>query len=495
MVYDRAIVGAGSAAAVYLCYYPVQTGKETVIVIGEPEPWTRRGGHRMGQPPQLLELPMALDESSYFAQDIGSHGVERPVTPMKAPSRVPRLIRHYEQLKESGSSPEDPFLRSSRYASSVQQIIGRYTPVADRVTSISGGDGSYRLALKGGDAIEARRVIIASGPGSVRPSAAYNPAYDGNPQLFASGEQFLDEDIRVKPGGVVCVEGGSATAAWAVEKALLGKAKGVFWFHRSSQNQSREKRFEEAFPAGGRNDWLRKHEDKITWCLADVASSAPRGMQIEVTFKNGVRVTCDQYVAAIGADGALNLLGDLGGTLKEIIDVNGHLDPDKQAVLGLGNEDLSLLAVGSAIYKSHTKYSSSNKYLPTAARPPEGIPTIIATIGALRRTIGGGNGKLWVDFNLQSFTDLDEYFFNTVQYFLAAGFSDGLDGLGEYTAKQVAQFVTDQVIGTRIMKSSSFGVSEAEMHNVFLQIWDFAYKTLGTKRLEEWGPLLKAYYS
>jgi hypothetical protein len=44
--YDRLILGAGSTAATYLSFFPPQPG-EKVGVIGMPDPWSRRGEHRI----------------------------------------------------------------------------------------------------------------------------------------------------------------------------------------------------------------------------------------------------------------------------------------------------------------------------------------------------------------------------------------------------------------------------------------------------------------
>jgi hypothetical protein len=494
--YNRVIVGAGTAAAVYLCYYP-RTGQENIAVIGEPEPWSRRGWHRMGQPPQMLELPMDHTEHSLLNTSKKSPLDSRfgtPVAPWKAPRRVERLIRHYEQIKESPDKPEDPFLHSWQYARSVQTIIGDYEPIRGRVEQVTGGK-PYSIKIKEGDTVTADQVIIASGPGASRMSKAYNKTDYEDTDLYVSGEAFLDDGVTVKKDSVVCVEGGSATAAWAVEKALTEGAKGVFWFTRPDPKaKGLDDRFEAAFPAGGRNDWLKKHGDKIIWSVGAVHSSKVKEGRIAITFENGVVVACDRYVAALGASGGLNLVHpDLRKQLQPIRDAEKHLDPDGNAIVGLATKDGTMLAVGPVMYETQKEYSDSNKYLPRAGRPPEGIPTIIATIGALRRYLGGGQKK-WVDFNLQSFTDLDEYFENAVGFFLAAGLGKDTNGFGDYSLKQIVRFVTDQVVGTRIMKSSSFGVSEKEMSHVFDQIWDFAYEHLGAKRQEEWTTMLNAYY-
>jgi hypothetical protein len=490
--FNRIIIGTGTSAAVYLCYYP-READEDVAVIGGADPWSRRGSHRMGQPPQLLELPMDTGPNSSFSQAVRSSKFEAPVTPLKAPSRVPRLESHYTPLAPSKEAPEGPFLSSSRYAATVAEIVGPYKPIKDTVTKVSGGN-PFTVELGSGTEYTAKSVIVASGPGSARSSKAYNPAYDKQ-TIFISGEAFLDEEIPVAREGLVCVEGGSATAAWAVEKALRGGAEGVFWFTRPGpEAKVLEERFAAAFPAGGRNDWLLKSADKIVWSIGEVVSSAHDGKRIAVTFKNGMVVTCDQYVAALGAAGGLNYIEEgLRGTLEPVIDDKGHLDLAKKAVLGLANSDKTLLAVGPVLYEKHKNYADANQILPRAARPPEGIPTIIATIGALRRYLGGGEGK-WVDFNLKSFADLDEYFVNTVGFFLAANVDREQLNIAGYSIEQVARFVSDQIAGTRVMKSSTFGVTEDELSNVFDQIWDFAYKHLGSAREAEWKPMLDAYY-
>jgi hypothetical protein len=112
-------------------------------------------------------------------------------------------------------------------------------------------------------------------------------------------------------------------------------------------------------------------------------------------------------------------------------------------------------------------YSRGNEYLPTAARPPEGIPTIIASIAALTRYVGGGESR-WLDINLGNFSDLDDHFTRGIGRAFAAVALRGL--LNEYSLDEVGRFITDQVIGTRIMRTSPYGIKAEEMVELYQRL-------------------------
>src|SRR5262249_27094447 len=155
---------------------------------------------------------------------------------------------------------------------------------------------------------------------------------------------------------------------------------------------------------------------------------------------------------------------------KAIVDTKKHLHPSGEAILGYYAKGGRLLVVGAGSYKvdarklgdpreAPARYAKGNEYLPTAARPPEGIPTIIATIATLTRYLDDGASR-WLDINLANFSDLDEHFSEGIGW---AFTQVALPHLRRVDPRLVARFITDQVVGTRIMKTSPYGITVDEL--------------------------------
>lgn len=463
--FDRVIIGAGTSAAVYMCFFPVQRG-ESVLLIGGLEPWSKRGTHYMGQPPHLLMLPRAYPV----------RGARFP--PLRSGDGPPD--------SRAQQAPQAPFLRSDHYAEQVRAIIGQHFRVDGQVTKVTRTSRGYKIDLLAPlpfdsaahvpMSVTAGLVVVASGTGDPRASRVYKREFDQVEGLFVPGDAYVDESVQVRPG-VIAVEGSSATAAWAVEKALGARGtQGIVWIARVDPDREKntlEQRFGAAFPAGGRNNWLLAQAEKITRIIANVDRAElirrSGGVGLKVHFTNGVAIDVDQYVAAIGAEDGGSYLGELRATLRPIVDERGHLHVERDAVLGYLSEDRTLLMVGAASYQlgSKQKYAKSNEYLPRAARPPEGIPTIIATISALTHYIAGGASR-WLDLNLASFKDLDAHYQSGLARYLSLNIWQGLGGFrSPYTVEQISRFITDQVIGSRIMKTSPYGVSVEEVDTLY----------------------------
>jgi hypothetical protein len=492
--YDRIVIGAGTTAAVYLSFFPPGDG-EKVGVIGAPEPWASRGEHRMGQTPNLLMLPL-----------------RRPV---RRDGFAPHSHATGEPDREG--PPEEPFLRSDVYAEQIPltELGGGKGTFGDDprqqskyrdawVSSVTWLGAHFKVSYTYGPAnggrrkyLFARRVIVASGPGPASNTANYTDA--APPGVYYSGDAYLNDNVAVR-GSVVAVEGGSATAAWCVEKALLNGAAHVFWFTRPGQG-SLEDRFAAAFPAGDRNVWL-KQQHNVTRLVGTVTRAewvvrgSPTTNRLRLLFQEGHEFFVDQYAAAVGATETGGFLGTLRDNLRAIVDTHGHLHPSRSAILayeGVGN---GLLIVGAGVFKvgasplrpevNPARYVRGNEYLPTAARPPEGIPTIIASIATLARYLHGSSSR-WLDVNLANFSDLDAHFATGVARALAQVV---LPAVPDFSRDQVARFITDQVIGTRIMKSSPYGIKVEEMREL--------YRHLISARLNDTAhlrALLSAYYS
>jgi hypothetical protein len=482
--YDRIVIGAGTTAAVYLGFFPPGRG-EKVGVIGTPEPWAKRGEHRMGQPSHLLMLPLEPLESLEAPERPDGFGPHTRVDPLPALDRP----------------PHEPFLRSDHFARQIplnarpDESMGEFASNKYRhawVESVTWvGDRfkvSYRYAAgeKAGltKYLFAKQVIAASGPGPAQDTQNYDRAAPLG--VYHTGDGYLNEQVEVR-GKAVAVEGGSATAAWSVEKALLGGANHVIWFTRPGEDRKGSKdfaelgaaklaklvegRFSAAFPAGDRNLWL-KSCPAVTQIVGTVkARWSEQERRLILAFDTGLSVAVDQYVAAVGASETAPYLKELRNGLKAIVDTEGHLHPSGEAILGYTGLEGRLLIVGAGTFKVDAKkvdrppkfYAQGNEYLPTAARPPEGIPTIIASIATLTRYLRGG-GSRWLDINLGNFSDLDAHFSQGIARAFALV---ALQETRGFSLELITRFLTDQVIGTRIMKSSPYGITLDEMIELY----------------------------
>ncbi len=457
--YDRIIIGAGTTAAVYLSFFPPQDNEE-VTVIGTREPWMQRGEHRMGQPPHLLMLPRSTSERT---EDFPPYS-------------------NRTEAASKNSAPTSPFLKSDIYAKQIFTLPDHKSGKIDnvkyrhaKVESVSKYDKNFLVKYKYCDTgqlkyLLAKKVIVATGAGSPN-NRTIPDNLNISDNAYFNGDNYLNDQNRFC-AEKVAIEGGSATAAWCAEKALAAGAKHIYWFVRPDSKSSLDQRFEGAFPAGYRNDWLRGHP-YISRFLATYKDP-------EVTFGNkklvfnfdeykNTPIIVDQFIAAIGAKEAAEYLGDLLNELTPIVDSQGHLHTDKDAVLAYQYENGSIVVLGAGVFKlsgkDNKKYTKSNEYLPSSARPPEGIPTIIATIAALTHYLKKGTSR-WVDINLANFSDLDAYVNSFAQ--ILHTHEPNID------INLIVRFITDQIIGNRIMKSGPYGIKIDELIEIYKALDGFA---------------------
>lgn len=446
--YDRLILGAGTTAATYLGFFPPQSG-EKVGVIGMPDPWSRRGDHRMGQPPHLLMLPLAH--------------------PQRAPEFPPHSTQTATVADDAADPPSDPFLRSDDFARqqiALPDVKYRRAWVASVTRIPEGLKVSYEYESGAKKYLYARKVVVATGPGAPREASIYDET--APPGVFHTGDAYLDanvaDDIR---GKSVMVQGGSATAAWSVEKALRSGAGHVYWIHRPQGQDDIESRFGDAFPAGKRNDWLKEFErrtERVTRHLAEPVSTQWSKGELVVAFKGNAipPIRVHQFVAALGAGATADYLGSIRDELVPIVDTDGHLHTDADCVLAYTDARQQVLVIGAGIFrlpgKDSSLYVKGNEYLPRAGRPPEGIPTIIATLATLSRYLQKSKSA-WLDINLANFADLDNHFRQGV----ARTFATVLTHRTGRPLALTSRFVTDQVVGTRIMKTSPYGITVEEI--------------------------------
>lgn len=453
--YNRLILGAGTTAATYLSFFPPQPD-EKVGVIGMPDPWSRRGDHRMGQPPHLLMLPLAH--------------------PQRAPAFPPHSTATATVDDDAIEPPSDPFLRSDDFAHQIvwPAVTFRQARVESVTRVTEGLKVSYQYENGPRKFLYASKVVVATGPGPARGTALF----DGNAPLgtFQTGDGYLDHSVAPDLSGKdVMVQGGSATAAWSVEKALGLGARRVYWIHRAQDPDDLETRFKDAFPAGKRNEWLKKLEEqtgRVTRHLAEPVATRWTGQALEVRFKDNepAPIEVSQFVAALGAGNTADYLGTIRGELRPIVDNEGHLHTDADCILAYTDPPREqVLVIGAGVFRlpgtSPAQYTKSNEYLPRAARPPEGIPTIIATLATLCRYLERSKSA-WLDINLANFSDLDNHFRQGV----ARTFATVLAHKTGAPLALTTRFVTDQVVGTRIMKTSPYGITVEELGELYNNI-------------------------
>jgi hypothetical protein len=310
-------------------------------------------------------------------------------------------------------------------------------------------------------------IIIATGPGPARPLTVNSDGTTVEVPLAnlggyaVNGTAFMSPDWRL-PGGkspaglMVAVYGGSATAAWAVELAILRAMKVVLWFTRPDERTGSwegKTRFKDAFPPGERNTEVEQQTRDIRKVLklTEVKLLNPRDPFIGLTFRNSenqvVRAAVDVLVTALGsahtkATGIREWFTKDPDLEKKLIpfydrDQAIHSQP---SLLAIGTPDRSLMIVGSAMSSAAgfnlpelaardpyqvqklIDYREISATLPPAARPTEGIAMVMASIEALNQYMpaeqsSGRHGSVdfkWdINFNTSNRNQLAAYLAQT----------------------------------------------------------------------------------
>ncbi|MFM9436160.1 hypothetical protein ACFDR9_003241 [Janthinobacterium sp. CG_23.3] len=249
-----------------------------------------------------------------------------------------------------------------------------------------------------------------------------------------SGTDFLHSnwsmpDGQACEGRKVAVYGGSATAAWVVEMAMLRKMIVTIWFKRPGAGNLDEQ-FADAFPPGSRNNVVQEK----TAALREIAFLSRVEIAKDITLELVIHKDShpkivpetqhvDVLVYALGAghtttDGIPRIVcQQLAKQLIPFYDMNMAISK-KPALLALGTPGKELMIVGSAMAteragfgaKSLPKYLSEQeirqkqierelsklatyvdigKSLPAAARPTQGVALLMAAIEALNDFMPG----------------------------------------------------------------------------------------------------------
>jgi hypothetical protein len=413
--FDVIIIGAETSAVEYFNTLTKEdwqriTGKESprVVVIGQRELWSHMEPNlQMGQPEHLLSLS---------GHNIPEYSTE--------------------------------FMRAGNYVANIENVRSNMSIFPYIVSSIEKSQESKKYRIKMQNMIfSTDKVIIATGPGPARQreniTVSQETAEIKTPyKKVISGSEYIKESAVLAPlGSKIAIEGGSATAAWAYEKALqFGYSPAdIYWFTDSC--------FETAFPSGERNRYVQRISEGKRYAGRSLAQGLIVEDKVHLFFEDDPEVhVFDQYIVAIGADikkpsGAWSILPEeIRDKLEAIHDINGYFYDDKEStIIGLASDDKSLLVVGAAAYNllkarsqidnvkrgsstakmrqftrilqgDHQKYAQANKTLPTSASPHEGIPTVVATIEALNDYMPQNimrEGR--INYNLANRTQLAAY--------------------------------------------------------------------------------------
>ena len=378
----RVIIGAGTAAQIYRSLIDTDPDWMT-MVIGDDGLWAgvRRGvasGHKMGQPPHLLQMP------------------GQPVPGFRnADGTTPDGLQ--------GFLDADNFQATVDALAQQNQTRDQAMNTGAKCTGIRREDRMF-LVQTTWRTIRADQVIIAAGIGPQRaPPRITNPLGASMGLGFkqvTEGIEFLCG--RNPTGADVFIYGGGATAAWVADHAFQ-HARHVTWAARLGGGG-----FDTSVLPGNRNAMIlaqpglriRATVDQLTYLLPGALNGlVTRPMVgVEVTTDAGVKETrlCDQFIYSLGGDSAApgniaSLLGPvLSATLAPLRDHDRVLS-DGNGVLCWATPDRRLMVVGAAAFNLATqnfgKQEAPMDSLPKNAQVPDGIAVITATISALTNHI------------------------------------------------------------------------------------------------------------
>jgi hypothetical protein len=408
-----------------------------------------------------------------------------PNHPMGQSSRL--LTGHSAQNKGLTHPDEQKFMLAKDFKELVDERLKRGVEEVDRgwVKHISRNGSKYvvEVCLPPPDgkpcSVEADRVIIATGPGPLRPLEIPSDTGKKMPVNLeamnghvVSGNDFLSPDWKPPETLVkrnLVIYGGSATASWVAETALVRGYRVVLWFVRpddtkESDQWNRDSRFKGAFPAGGRNRKVEKDLEGVrhVFNLQEIRlDQKTNKVEFLVNGQYGsVFYRVDLFVYALGQanteSAGIRAMLDKNsvGKIVPFYDANRAIS-DQQCVVAMGTEDKTLLIVGSALQslgkaiENTKRYSEIAKTLPLAARPEEGIILAVSSIEALNNYIPvqSTTGRININFNTCNRTQLAAYIAQTTSL-----------------PPSVANRAVERIIETRA--KSIHGITEKEVHQI-----------------------------
>jgi hypothetical protein len=324
-----------------------------VIGTGGPDLWHQMGAdHAMGQPVPLLTGNL-----------LGSGRSARGF------NRIPHAGRTlFMQAGDFAALVEHHFRRSTDFQLP-GSFVDRITRLSNRTYLVEATVWNQRVG------IQCDNVIVAMGAGPSRPLMAGD---DGKLEVkvaelggyVVGGTDFMSPQWTMPNGhpgrgAVVAVYGGSATAAWAVELALLRQMNMHVWFTRPGTGRgawAADARFGAAFPAGERNTRIENEtrDRRAVLKLTDVTMlPSSDGLPfVGLTFINEagqtIKLAVDVLVYALGAEHTAT--SGVRGMLDTPLQTGLVAYYDRSlavsanpSILAVGSTDRSLMIVGSAM--------------------------------------------------------------------------------------------------------------------------------------------------
>lgn len=277
--YDQIVVGMGDSAITFL--YAQDHGlrpgliksEKTLVVGAGVDRWERGGARhsadRLGQNPDILR---------------SLHVTEAPKSNLKySPAPASATTREFQTIgahnAEKAEMGRTVIAERDRAGNPLRFKSGA-------VTSIRKEGGFLRVDVSSDPAASytATNVVVSTGPGSCRiPEQVKDSQVEGFAKLATSRgyRDIIDADSYLwspqMDGLFVMVYGGSATAAWCVQRAMERNAKLILWVSRSG--------FLAANPAGRNSETIQAMIEKRRMIVGDVESIAvhevSKGVQAE----------------------------------------------------------------------------------------------------------------------------------------------------------------------------------------------------------------------
>ncbi len=473
------IIGTGISATTYAATYQRLVGETFTMTSGKHLWENLDADHIMGQPKHLL-----------VGQTLGTNT---------------------DRNRPEGNLNPNTFMKSGDFAKEVSKtktaLVNDFLADKSRVQGVAEAPkGGYEVTLSSaapsslvGDNVKLTkvnfdRVVFASGAGPNRP-LTIGSSKDAPPVDIKSfkghvvaGDEFMAPDFKAPKSQIatrsIAIYGGSATAAWVAELAILRGYKVTLWFTRPGEGDSgfdAKSRFAAAFPAGGRNKKIeddledqRKVLELQEMQLIEAGDLAYVGLWLKNKAGQTELYVPDLVVYSLGyqhteKEGVRSLLSSaIMEKMVAFYDFDRSISEDR-CLLAIGVPDGSLVVVGSGMssqfgFQINSKvetdkvakpYKDISKTLPASA-PTEGIAMVMAGIEAFNRYIpvtvtpeqekkgSAPNHKLsWnINFNLANRTQLATW---------VASETD-LDPFP-------ANLAVDLIVKVRSLKANTFGVT------------------------------------
>jgi hypothetical protein len=453
------VIGGGTSAAVFARTAPRDLRRVVMVSpqLGQPvhlgpgekkDVWSSvADSHRMGQIPPLLN-------GNLFNMGGGSRN--RPVRILEPRRGVEDSKQTLGDLSRNHDQPHlQGFVSAHEFRAALEKLVkdardirvrdgGQLTLWADWVGTIGLDDGWPYVTLTACPRVKwhANHVVIATGPGEENKLQAVLGVIDAEVKdkinwtnrkdkinwrddgsittggKFIEGRSQCEREFGNSRKWEVFIYGGSATASWVAEMALLRGYKVTAWWTRLSKEPGNKNdpvdRFATAFPAGDRNcvvnDYLKgvrgvydidfifdagKNQDVPRFMIAgrdkdNKVSAFPHAHQIVMCLGSDTDETFKKFFG--------NKYRNPDGGLKFYpkYDRNYALAGDSMAerrLLGFGTEKNEILILGAAVATTFdlakdagisraVNFGSIADTLPRALAPDQGIGVLTASIEA-----------------------------------------------------------------------------------------------------------------